>query len=260
MEYSQKIAALAESEEERMKLVRVCDRLERAREREMPAATAFLTLREQALVRQLIPNCPFFGGVADAERAVAYYLPDYLTQEDLFGEEDGVISCLRVRFYEENSLTHRDILGALMGAGLRRDAVGDICLHEKHCDILHLSELTRYLLDNLTSAGRQHLTCERIPLSQAEKAPQAMREIRVTVLSLRLDGVLSAAFHLSRSTAVEAIRAGRAAVNSLTCCKPDRLLAENDEISLRGSGKFRLLSLVGETKKGRIALILGIFV
>ena len=259
MEQKKQIAAIAESEEERMLLVRVCDRLERAREREMPAATAFLSQREQALVRQLLPQCAFFGGTDGAERAVAFYLPEYLTREDFF-DVDGPVACLRVSFYEANSLTHRDILGALMGLGIRRDAVGDICLHEKHCDIFILSELARYLLDNLTSAGRQHLSCERIPLSRAEKTPQKLREVRATVSSLRLDAVLAAAFHLSRSAAAEAVNAGRAAVNSLTSCKPDRLLAEGDEVSLRGNGKFRILSLGGETKKGRLALSIGIFI
>ncbi|MGN1306316.1 MAG: RNA-binding protein [Faecousia sp.] len=259
MEQKRQIAAIAESEEERMLLVRVCDRLERAREREMPAATAFLSQREQALIRQLLPQCAFFGGTEGAERAVAFYLPEYLTREAYF-DEDGPVACLRVRFYEENSLSHRDILGALMGLGIRRDAVGDICLHEKHCDIFILSELTRYLLDNLTSAGRQHVTCAQIALSQAEKTPQKLREVRVTVSSLRLDAVLAAAFHLSRGVAAEAVNAGRAAINSLTSCKPDRLLSEGDEVSLRGSGKFRILTLGGETKKGRLALTIGIFI
>lgn len=259
MEQKKQIAALAESEEERMLLVRVCDRLERAQERDIPASTAFLSPREQALVRRLLPQCAFFGGTDGAERTVAFYLPDYLTREDYFDAE-GPIACLRLRFYEENSLSHRDILGALMGLGIRRDAVGDICLHEKHCDIFILAELARYLLDNLTSAGRQHLSCERIALSQAEKPPQKLREVRVTVSSLRLDAVLAAAFHLSRGAAAEAVNAGRTAVNSLTSCKPDRLLAEGDEISLRGSGKFRILTLGGETKKGRLALTVGIFI
>ena len=40
----------------------------------------------------------------------------------------------------------------------------------------------------------------------------------------------------------------------------DRLLAEGDEVSLRGNGKFRILSLGGETKKGRLALSIGIFI
>ena len=41
MEQKKRIAAIAESEDERMLLVRVCDRLERAAARETPAATAF---------------------------------------------------------------------------------------------------------------------------------------------------------------------------------------------------------------------------
>ena len=45
MEQKKRIAAIAESEDERMLLVRVCDRLERAAARETPAATAFLTPR-----------------------------------------------------------------------------------------------------------------------------------------------------------------------------------------------------------------------
>ena len=155
MERNRQIAAIAESEEERMLLVRVCDRIERAVQRNTAAATAFLSQREQALVKLLLPDCRFFGGVENAERKVAYWLPDYLVEEDYFA--DGPIACLRATFYEANALTHRDILGALMGAGIRRDAVGDICLRETDCDIFILAELERYLLDNLTDAGRQRL-------------------------------------------------------------------------------------------------------
>ncbi|MBQ3356967.1 MAG: RNA-binding protein [Oscillospiraceae bacterium] len=257
MERNRQIAAIAESEEERMLLIRVCDRLERAQQRQTPAATAFLSQREQALLRMLLPECRFFGGIAEAERKVAYWLPDYIGEEDFFA--DGPIACLRASFYEENALTHRDVLGALMGAGLRRDAVGDIWLHETFCDIFILSDLERYLLDNLTAAGRQHLRLAPIALCEARKAPQKMKELRLTVSSLRLDGVISAAFHMSRSSACDAIRAGKAAVNSLTCLKPDRAVAEGDELSVRGCGKGKILHLDGETRKGRLALTVGIY-
>lgn len=257
MDRNRQIAAIAESEEERMLLVRVCDRIERATERDMPAATAFLSQREQALVKLLLPDCRFFGGVGNAERRVAYYLPDYIEEEEYF--MDGPIACIRASFYEANALSHRDILGALMGAGIRRDAVGDICLHETDCDIFILAELERYLLDNLTDAGRQRLRLAPIPLSEAWKAPQKMRELRVTVSSPRLDGVISAAFHLSRGGAAEAIRAGKTQINSLTCLKPDRAVAAGDEISVRGCGKLRILREDGETRKGRLALTVGIY-
>ncbi len=241
-----------------MLLIRVVDKLERAEQRQMPASTGFLSPREQALVRQLMPCCLFFGGVEHADRKLAYFLPDYLAAEDYF--EDGPVSCLRASFYEENSVTHRDILGALMGSGIRRDAVGDICLREKNCDIFVLSELCDYLLDNLTSAGRVHLRLEKIPLSHAVKKPQELKELHVTVSTLRFDSVLAAGFHLSRAAATEAIRAGFASVDSLTCLKPDRLVAEGCELSLRGKGKLRILSVDGITRKGRQGLTLGIYI
>ncbi|MBR6825196.1 MAG: RNA-binding protein [Oscillospiraceae bacterium] len=257
MEKRKQIDAIAESEEERMLLVRVCDKLERGYEREMPVSTGFLTLREQALVKQLLPHAQFWGGVEEADRKVAYYLPEYMSREDYFAE--GVISCIRGTFYEADSLSHRDVLGALMGAGVRRDAIGDIILREKACEFFLLSDLTRYLMDNLTSAGRQHLHLEQVDPSTVEKPPQAMRELRVTVSSLRLDSVLSAAFHLSRGKTAEAIQAGRVNLNSLTCIKPDKQVSSGDELSLRGSGKLRLLEVHGQTKKDRTAITVGIF-
>lgn len=257
MDRNRQIEAIAQTEEEKMLLLRVCDKLERAMQRDMPASTAFLSLHEQALAAQILPNCCFFGGTEEAERKVAFYLPEYLTQEEFF--EDGPICCIRASFYEENTLSHRDMLGALMGTGIRRDAVGDLCLHDNACDIFVLSELSRYLLDNLTSAGRNHLKTEQIALSDAIRLPQKMKELRITVSSLRLDGVLSAAFHLSRGDTAEAIRTGKAERNSLTCLKPDRAVEESDTLSLRGCGKLKILGINGETRKGRIALTVGIY-
>ena len=251
------VAALAASEEERLLLVRVCDRLERAMRREQPVSTFFLTPRERALTAQLLPQAKFFGGTEGAERTVAYYLPDYIAEDAWLSE--GVLACLRVSFYEKNALTHRDMLGALMGAGLRRDAIGDIYVAEEHCDFFVLDELAQYLLDNLTSAGRTALKVRRLPLSEVKKPPECLRELRVTVSSLRLDGVLSAAFHVSRADAAQAVNAGRVTLNGAVCIKPDRQLAPQDVLALRGKGKLRILSLGGETKKGRQTVTVGIY-
>ncbi len=149
------------------------------------------------------------------------------------------------------------MLGALMGCGIRREAVGDLCLQPRQCDLFVTAELAPYLLDNLTSAGRAHLTLTRIAPSQADRPPQALQELRVTVSSPRLDSVISAAFHLSRGSAADAVAAGRVNLNDLTCLKPDRAVQENDTVSVRGLGKLRVLALGGLTKKGRLALTLG---
>ena len=199
----------------------------------------------------------FFGGMEDSERTVACYLPDYMTEEAFF--ENGPIACLRAAFYGKDVLTHRDILGALMGTGLRRDAVGDIWVQQGQCDFFVLSELVPYLMDNLTSAGRTALHVEQIPLSAAQRLPQRMRRLRITVSSPRLDGVLSAAFPLSLAGAAQAVAGGRVSLNDICCLKPEKQLAPGDVIALRGRGKLRVLSLDGETKKGRQALTIGIY-
>ena len=240
MDRKKQIAALTDDEGERLLLAQACERLTRAEQRGIPAATVFLTPREQALLRQLLPQCRFWGGTPDAERAVAYWLPEYEDEDDY--RENGPVACLRAAFFEENAVGHRDMLGALMGCGIRREAVGDLCLQPRQCDLFVTAELAPYLLDNLTSAGRP---------------PQTLQELRVTVSSPRLDSVISAAFHLSRGSAADAVAAGRVNLNDLPCLKPDRAVQENDTVSVRGLGKLRVLALGGLTKKGRLALTLG---
>lgn len=257
MDRRKEIAHLAEGEDERMCLIRAVDRLERGKERDIPTATAFLTPREQALLRAVLPDCRFWGGTDGAERAVAYWLPDYLTREDYFSE--GVIDCLRGSFYEKDALSHRDVLGAMMGAGIRRDAVGDIYVRETCFECFVSADLTRYLLDNMTQAGRQHLRLAVIDPAEVVAPAQTLKSMRLSVASLRLDCVLAAAFHLSRGDASNAIRAGAAAVDGLPCEKPDRQLIEGETLSLRGKGKLRILEQSGQTKRGRIALTVGMY-
>lgn len=113
MDRKKQIAALTDDEGERLLLAQACERLTRAEQRGIPAATVFLTPREQALLRQLMPQCRFWGGTPDAERAVAYWLPEYEDEDDY--RENGPVACLRAAFFEENAVGHRDMLGALHG-------------------------------------------------------------------------------------------------------------------------------------------------
>ena len=99
---------------------------------------------------------------------------------------------------------------------------------------------------------RLHL--EQIPLSALEAPEQKTKQIRGTVSSLRLDGIVAEGFALSRSRAAEVITAGKTELNYTLCTKPDRLVAEGDVISVRGLGKMRLEAVGGNTKKGRISI------
>lgn len=85
-------------------------------------------------------------------------------------------------------------------------------------------------------------------------------EIRDTVSALRLDAVAASGFRTSRGKAAELIAAGRVQVNWRECAKPDKLLSEGDTVSARGLGKFRLSSVGGTTRKGRVSVVIQVYI
>jgi len=60
-----------------------------------------------------------------AEREICCYLPDYL-DESWLESEDGPIAAVRASYFEGDTLTHRDFLGALMGCGVKRTNIAGI--------------------------------------------------------------------------------------------------------------------------------------
>ena len=111
-----------------------------------------------------------------------------------------------------------------------------------------------YLLQNFLSAGRTKLHVERIAIADVSVPEQKTRQIRDTVPSLRLDGIVSSGFSISRGKAADYIAAGKCELNYMPCVKGDKQTAEGDVITVRGLGKIRLDAVGGNTKKGRICV------
>ena len=147
-----------------------------------------------------------------------------------------------------------------MGCGIKRETVGDICPGAGSCDFFVTREILPYVLQNLESAGRTRLTLRQIALAEAQRPAQQVKTVRDTVSSLRLDGVVSSGFGLSRGKAAAAVESGKLELNYLPCVKPDKPVAEGDVISIRGLGKIRLESVAGTTKKGRISIVISRFI
>ena len=256
------IEKIARTAEDRILLAKVWDKINSGLHRNVPASTCFLSPRELEMTKFLTGNLPglcAFGGYAEAERKMLCYLPDYL-EEDSLMQEDGPLICLRASFYREDSPTHRDFLGALMGAGVAREAVGDICVGKGKCDFFVTAEIAPYILQNFTGAGKTSVHLEKIPLCQVDVPEPEITEIRDTRASMRLDSVISAGFRVSRSLASQYITTGRVAIDGLPCEKPDKPLEEGVKISVRGLGKIKLKSVKGQTKKGRISVVIDRYV
>lgn len=147
-----------------------------------------------------------------------------------------------------------------MGSGIARETIGDICVRESGCDFFLSAEIAPYVLQNVSSAGRSSLQLTQIPLKDFQPPLEKTVQIKDTVASLRLDSVISSGFRMGRSAAAQYISAGKASVNGLPCEKADKSVAEGCKISVRGLGKIKLSKINGETKKGRISVVIDRYV
>lgn len=252
------IEKIAQTPEDKLLLAKLWDKINAGMRKNIPAHTNFLSPRELDLASYLFgqpEGLHAFGGYGDAERKMLIYLPDYLEESTLM-DADSPCICLRAVFYQGDSPNHRDFLGALMGAGIGRETVGDICVSRGSCDFFVTQEIAPYILQNFTSAGRTKLHLEQIPLDQVSIPDPEVKEIKDTLASLRLDSVISSGFRIGRSLAAQYVSAGKAAIDGLPCEKPDKTVSEGAKISVRGLGKIRLYAVNGKTKKDRISVVI----
>ena len=256
------IDKIARTPEEKILLAKIWDKINTGIRKNIMASTCFLTLRELDMSKYLFgepEGLHTFGGHPEAERKMLVYLPDYMDDATLVAE-DSPVACLRATFYEGDSPSHRDFLGALMGSGIARESVGDICVSKGSCDFFVTAEIAPYILQNFIIAGRTKLHLQAISLNNVQIPEPETKQLRDTVASLRLDSIISSGFRINRSLAVQHIVGGKAAINGLPCEKPDKIVEEYARISVRGLGKIKLTAVNGETKKGRISVVIDRYV
>lgn len=248
----------AKDPEERVVLARALDQMERAQNRSIPCATQFLSPAQRAALEMLLaasghPRHLFHGGYEGAERTVCVFLPDWQEPEDWPAE--GELAAVEAAFPPTGAdLTHRDLLGGLMGIGLTRERVGDILAGDAAAQIVCLKEAAPIILSQFDQAGRYRLKLREIPLAALTPAPAEVKLVRDTVAALRLDAVLASGFSLARGKAADAITGGRVSLNHRECLKPDKPVGEGDVLTCRGLGKCVLKTVGGQSRKGRIII------
>lgn len=248
--------------EERILLARALDKLELAQRRDVPAHTVFLSPGQQVSVTDLLnawgrPRCLFWGGYPDSERRICFFLAGWQEDDAPLTDPEGPLTALEAKFPAGASLTHRDILGSLMGLGITRELLGDILLPQPGlCQVVVLREAAPILLSQWEGAGRYKISLSEIPLSRLAPKPPQVKTIRDTVATPRLDAVVASGFSLSRSKASALIAAGKVALNHRECLKADRLVAEGDTLTCRGLGKCVIKEVPGQSKKGRTMLVI----
>ena len=185
------------------------------------------------------------GGYEDAERRMARFTPP-----DGW-EEPFPITALEATWPHQTAPGHRDLLGSVLGLGIRRSCVGDIVVLADRAYLFLETQLAEHVALSLTSAGRVQIRT-RLLEAWPDVAPPQGVEVRDTVSSLRLDAVVSGGFGLSRAAAAELIAAGHVKLRHVPTQRPDARVCEGDAISARGYGRLVIDQVGAPTKKGRL--------
>lgn len=245
-----------QNDQERLLVRRVEDLCSIAQKRGIARYSNFLSDREQilaqaALNRSGCEEYSFEGGYPNAERKLLCIEP-----AGAYGEPP--ICCIKVQCVLPSSSAqppaHKDYMGAILGLGLQRDCMGDVVLNPDEpgtAFVFLLNTVSQLLCDELTSIGRYTARAEyffdEIPCGTTE------RELKTaTVSSLRVDAVLAAMLHCSRSQASDFLRAGLVEINHVAVNQAHAAVYEGDLFTVRGKGRFRLEELGGKSRKDRL--------
>ncbi|MEG6566208.1 YlmH/Sll1252 family protein [Thermoanaerobacterium saccharolyticum] len=216
--------------------------------------TDFLSMKDQKILLKLIAkhddiDCRFDGGFKEAERKIACIYPSFLPIYD--GEHFNVIKGIRING-DLIKLSHRDVLGSLLGLGIKREKIGDIIKRQEICDVIVHNDIADYVLMTLKKIGREKVIVSSIGLDEVIEPTIEYEDIKTTVASIRLDSIIASGFKISRTKASEMIKAGLTEVNWETNMSPSFEVKEEDIMSLRGYGRIKLQEVLGTSRKGRV--------
>ncbi len=234
---------------------RIAELAIRSQKTDVCTFTDFLTQQEIATVQKIAP-CPVFfdGGGEFCQRKIARFGIGTLANSQF---PLTVLQCHLLGGKFSTTLTHRDVLGALMALGIERNKVGDIFVTDGVFVVVHNSVLP-LVQDQLTSIGKNNVEIEVLPQLPDCCTPHT-KTISVPVSSNRLDNVLSKVFAISRESAQQLIEHDKVQIDGIVANKPTRALKIGESTSVRGYGKFVFDGTAGQSKKGKMYMQFSIF-
>jgi RNA-binding protein YlmH len=138
-----------------------------------------------------------------------------------------------------------DLRAAARAAGIEAGALGDVVVDADGAAIVAVAAVQADLLAVRAGSGAGR----EVPLERLAQGRRRRRD--VVVPSLRVDAVGAKAFGVSRSWFAKGVAAGRVHVNGKPAGKSAEA-AQGDEVWADGLGRFRVVALQGETRKGNL--------
>lgn len=235
---------------------RLMDKYEYVRRNHCVASTDFMNPETLAALTPVVTSLQdvgyqMTGGYIRAEYKIIVLYPDYL-----YVEQDAIpLSVVRMIPKDARSeIAHPDVLGSVLGIGIKRDKTGDILIHEAFVQMVVLKGMETIIGSQLDRIGKTPVEVRIESLAALEPVVEAFDTLETVVASERVDAILGAVWRLSRSRAADLIRAEKVKVNYLPERSPGASLKEGDLVSCRGKGRFYYDGILKKTRKDRIRI------
>jgi RNA-binding protein YlmH len=188
-----------------------------------------------------------FGVFKEAERRIIAFSPYECTI-------NYPIDLLKVSSNTKfNKIGHRDYLGALMALGIKRVKLGDLVINKEVCYFPICSDLTDYICTNLNSVGKCSCSVSIVLQESELDLENNFSLCHINVASMRIDCIASELCNISRTACQEVIKSGKVLID-YESCRNDKIVNEGSIITIRGSGKYKVMESTGFTKSGKCKL------
>jgi len=154
-----------------------------------------------------------------------------------------------------SNLSHRDFLGGILSLGIERNKIGDLLVGENACYVPIHEDIESFIIYNIDKIAK--VSCIAEVVDNIETLPEiTFEEVIILISSLRIDGVVSKIANVSRSKATSMIEQGKVLINYNKIKDKSYELKGEERITIRGFGKFIIGSSIGNSKSGKIKVII----
>lgn len=153
------------------------------------------------------------------------------------------------------NLSHKDYLGSIMSLGIKRSKLGDLIVKKEICYVAAFSDIAEYIASNLNKVSNVNCEVSILESDEIDMNHEFTEEV-VNIQSKRLDSIVSKITRKSRSTAEEMISRGDVLINYSVYRDKSKEVKENDRITVRRYGKYILGSIIGNSKSGKLKVII----
>lgn len=252
------------NDDDKLLVAKLFDKIEFVSSRNKIEYTDFLDMRQRQLLEKVLKDIKFsnytaFGAYKTAERTLITIYPEKL--ENIFEEEkfdyNSIFGSIRITLPNElkGMYSHRDYLGAIIKIGMKREKVGDIKVSKDGADIIVLKENEKHIKEGLKELTRfSKAEFKSIKIEELNVEEPKIQILNIIIPSMRIDSIVSEVIKTSRAKAIGIIKEERVFVNHELVTKASKELKENDLITVRGKGRFKVGKVLNQTRKGNLVV------